>query len=101
MKNPAADMSPELKAAIVAEFLQRSRTEPNLKLGGEEFHREIEAKLRSEGVPEELIQYMSARHRERALLRPTAALARALFPIERMPDGALPVYYGEPESSKE
>lgn len=59
---------------------------------------EIEAELVAQGVPESLLLYMRAVHRERwALRRAMHDMARNSFPVEPLPDGALPVYDREPD----
>lgn len=57
---------------------------------------EVEAKLREEGVPEVILQLMRSAQAERAAYR---NLARELFPVQQMPEGALPIYDKDPKVS--
>lgn len=55
---------------------------------------EVEGRLREEGVPEVILQLMRSAQAERAAYRD---LARKLFPVQQMPEGALPFYDKAPE----
>jgi len=75
---------------MLERIVQKATERPTLNLG-EHIRAEVEARLRAEGVPEEVLNFLSAVQRERALLRSTD-LARRLFPIQELPPGAVPFY---------
>jgi len=95
MQKPETEPSDQIKALLVSKW--RGERQPTFGARSEALRGKIEVDLREQGVDEAIIQYMSAVNRARALLRPTPALARSLFPIERLPDGALPTYDGDPD----
>lgn len=60
----------------------------------DQMHAEIRADLEAKGVPPAVLDYMDARRRLRIL---TSQVARNIFQVEHLPDGALPIYDKDPE----
>lgn len=82
------------KTALIREHLECRDGQSVLgtlahRLGGE-----LDEKLRDAGLPEEYIQFMRKR---RELRRSYTELARDMFPIQSLPDGAVPIYMRDPD----
>lgn len=83
-------MTPAEKQQLVQEVVRRGDAgRTALRESGERLLQEIEGKLLEQGIPADLILYMRER---REMRRAVSDIARKAFPVETLPDGALPIF---------
>src|SRR5262245_66530929 len=94
-------MTPAEKQLLVQQVLKQAGQALDQHVGRavlsesvERLREEIEAKLLAEGIPPSLLLYMRLASERRRLVHDAA---RKMFPVESLPDGALPIYDRDPE----
>lgn len=88
-------MTPAEKQRLVEEVQKHQGAgRASLADSADRFREEVETKLLEEGVPASLLLYMRGVQEQRRLVHEVAG---KLFPVQPLPDGALPIYDRDPE----
>lgn len=88
----------EIRDRIVKEALKHPLTKEVFRQAAMDSLVETTRRLQDKGVPDIILAEMGAHALAKMNELSYSEIARSLFPVEPMPEGASPVYFSEPES---